>query len=81
MALAMNKEQKCAQSHEVEHDHVCEDEKDHEDEEDDEPEEALVVEEVAAGVTPHALRVPLLVKHCQEEPGIMKVLKYESIIA
>ena len=46
-----------------------------------EPEEALVVEEVAAGVTPHALRVPLLVKHCQEEPGIMKVLKYESIIA
>ena len=30
----------------------------------DEPEEALVVEEVAAGVAPHALRVPLLVQHC-----------------
>ena len=41
-----------------------------EDDEDDEPEEALVVEEVATGVTPHALRVPLLVKHCQEEPGM-----------
>ena len=37
-----------------------------------EPEEALVVKEVAAGVTTDALRVPLLVQHCQEEPAIIK---------
>ena len=36
-----------------------------------EPEEALVVEEVAAGVTTDALCVPLLVQHCQEEPAAM----------
>ena len=34
-----------------------------------EPEEALVVKEVAAGVTTDALCVPLLVQHCQEEPA------------
>ena len=43
------------------------------DEQRKEPEEALVVEEVAAGVTTDALRVPLLVQHCQEEPASMVI--------
>ena len=38
-----------------------------------EPEEALVVKEVAAGVTTDTLCVPLLVQHCQEEPASMVI--------
>ena len=38
-----------------------------------EPEEALVVKEVAAGMTTDTLCVPLLVQHCQEEPASMVI--------
>ena len=45
-----------------------------------EPEEALVVKEVAAGVTTDALRVPLLVQHCQEEPASVVIKHCNALV-